>query len=91
MTFSANPAHDANNHYNQQAKHSQLIKQIVADITDSQNDVVEAFSQCSAAALSYEQEQRLHKAYEDNDCLELGTLLSELMSKQIEEMAEAIS
>lgn len=89
MTYTSNPVRDADNYHAEQAQYSESIQATISEIADSQSDVIEAFSQCSAA-LSFEQEERLHKAYSDNDSLELGLMLRGLINNQITEMAEAI-
>ena len=89
MPYTSNPVRDADIYYAEQAEFNESIQATITDLKQSQNDVVEAFSQCSAA-LSFDQEQRLHKAYTGNDSLELGLMLRELINNQITEMAEAI-
>jgi len=69
----------------------ELIKEEIENLEASANDVLEAFSQCSAAKLSFDQEQQIFAAYADGDTAELGVLIHQLIKTQIKEMAEAIS
>jgi len=82
MTYTSDPARDEENRCAEQVNHTQLILQNIVNIKASQDDVIEAFSQCYCV-LSHEQEQRLHKAFNENDCLELGLMLHELITGQI--------
>ena len=89
MNVSACPIRDADVHA--QENHTALIQQNIADIEESPIDVLEAFSQCSVAKLSYEQEEQIYKAYVDGDSAELGNIIHQLIKNQIKEMATAIS
>jgi len=73
-----------------QTKEQETVLSNVRDLEESLSDVLEAFSQCSAAQLTYEQEQQIFEAYEKGDKAELGFIIHALIKKQLTEMAIAI-